>query len=70
MDQTAVIALADEPWFALFDAWFREAAAREALPDAMTLAISERRRAGRRPRDMVLLKDHGPDGFVFYDEHA
>ena len=51
--------------FALFDAWFAEASASEPNdPNAMALATAD---AGGRPSvRMVLLKGHGPDGFVFY----
>lgn len=51
--------------FAQFDAWFREA--REAEPsnsNAMTLATVSS--AGRPSTRVVLLKDHDPQGFVFY----
>lgn len=51
--------------FALFDDWFAEA--REAEPndpEAMALATADA--AGRPSVRMVLLKGHGPDGFVFY----
>ena len=50
---------------ALFEDWF--AAAREAEvndPDAMALATADD--DGRPSVRMVLLKAHGPDGFVFY----
>jgi len=51
--------------FALFDAWYREA--RETEPNdsnAMALATVS---ADLQPSvRMVLLKGHGPDGFVFY----
>ncbi|MBT5943668.1 MAG: pyridoxamine 5'-phosphate oxidase [Rhodospirillaceae bacterium] len=51
--------------FAQFDAWFQEAVAAEpTLPEAMTLATVSA--DGRPSTRMVLLKDHGPDGFVFY----
>lgn len=51
--------------FALFDAWFAEAQASEPNdPNAMALATAD---AGGRPSNrMVLLKGHGPAGFVFY----
>ena len=51
--------------FALFDEWFAEAQAGEANdPEAMALATAG---ADCRPSvRMVLLKGHGPDGFVFY----
>ena len=51
--------------FALFDKWFAQAAASEPNdPEAMALATSDA--AGNPSVRMVLLKDHGPDGFVFY----
>jgi pyridoxamine 5'-phosphate oxidase len=51
--------------FALFEEWFAEAKASEINdPNAMALATAD---AGGRPSSrMVLLKGHGPDGFVFY----
>lgn len=54
----------DDP-FALFDTWFAEARASEPNdPNAMALATVD---AQARPSArMVLLKGHGPDGFVFY----
>ena len=50
---------------ALFDAWFAEARASEPNdPNAMALATAT---PGAAPSlRMVLLKGHGPDGFVFY----
>ena len=54
----------DDP-FALFEAWYAEARASEPNdPDAMALATADA--AGRPSVRMVLLKGHGPDGFVFY----
>jgi pyridoxamine 5'-phosphate oxidase len=51
--------------FALFDAWFAEAQASEPNdPNAMALATVDGR--GQPSVRMVLLKGHGPDGFVFY----
>ena len=51
--------------FALFDEWFAEAKASEPNdPEAMALATADA--AGNPSVRMVLLKDHGPDGFVFY----
>ena len=50
---------------ALFDQWY--AGARESEPNdpsAMTLATANS--AGQPSARMVLLKGHGPDGFVFY----
>ncbi|KQT33348.1 pyridoxamine 5'-phosphate oxidase [Sphingomonas sp. Leaf412] len=56
--------MADDP-IALFDAWYAEARASEPNdPNAMALATADG--AGRPSVRMVLLKGHGPDGFVFY----
>ncbi|BAK64945.1 pyridoxine/pyridoxamine 5'-phosphate oxidase [Sphingobium sp. SYK-6] len=56
--------LAADP-FMLFDTWFGEAQASEpGDANAMTLATADAR--GRPSARMVLLKDHGPDGFTFY----
>ena len=56
--------MTDDP-FTLFDAWFAEARASEPNdPEAMALATAD---AGGVPAvRMVLLKGHGPGGFVFY----
>ena len=51
--------------FQLFDQWFAEARASEPSdPEAMALATADA--AGRPSVRMVLLKGHGPGGFVFY----
>jgi len=51
--------------FQLFDEWFAEARASEINdPEAMALATATTN--GRPSVRMVLLKGHGPDGFVFY----
>ena len=56
--------MSDDP-FALFDAWYAEARTSELNdPNAMALATADA--AGRPSVRMVLLKGHGPDGFVFY----
>ncbi len=58
------VAIDDDP-FLVFDRWFREAAAaglRE--PTAMSLATVDAQ--GLPDVRMVLLKGHGPKGFVFY----
>jgi len=56
--------MSDDP-ISLFDAWFAEAKASEANdPEAMALATVDS--DGRPSVRMVLLKGHGPDGFVFY----
>ena len=50
---------------ALFDTWFAEARTGEINdPEAMTLATADAQ--GGPAARMVLLKGHGPDGFVFY----
>jgi pyridoxamine 5'-phosphate oxidase len=56
--------MATDP-FALFDEWFAEARASESNdPEAMALATAG---ADGQPHvRMVLLKGHGPDGFVFF----
>ena len=56
--------MADDP-LALFDSWFAEAKASEPNdPDAKALATATP--DGRPSVRMVLLKDHGPQGFTFY----
>jgi pyridoxamine 5'-phosphate oxidase len=56
--------MATDP-FDLFDAWFTEARESEPNdPEAMALATADR--AGSPSVRMVLLKGHGPAGFVFY----
>jgi pyridoxamine 5'-phosphate oxidase len=51
--------------FTLFDQWFAEARAVEVNdPEAMALATADA--SGQPSVRMVLLKDHGPDGFTFY----
>jgi pyridoxamine 5'-phosphate oxidase len=60
--------LADDP-FTQFAAWFEEArAAAVDVPEAMTLATATR--DGQPSARMVLLKDHGPEGFVFFTGFA
>ncbi len=51
--------------FALFDAWYAEARASE-INDSNAMAIATSDAEGRLGLRMVLLKGHGPDGFVFY----
>jgi pyridoxamine 5'-phosphate oxidase len=56
--------MATDP-FTLFDEWFAEARASEINdPEAMALATADA--AGQPSARAVLLKGHGPDGFVFY----
>lgn len=50
---------------AIFDEWLAEARAAEVNdPEAMALATADA--TGQPSVRMVLLKGHGPDGFVFY----
>ncbi len=51
--------------FALFDAWYREARGTE-LNDSNAMALATATPDGLPSVRMVLLKGHGPDGFVFY----
>jgi pyridoxamine 5'-phosphate oxidase len=57
--------LPDSDPFALFDAWFAEALASEPN-DANAMALATATPDGRPSARMVLLKGHGPEGFVFY----
>lgn len=56
--------MTDDP-FALFDDWFAEARASEPN-DANAMALATTTPDGHPSLRMVLLKGHGPDGFVFY----
>jgi len=51
--------------FQLFDAWFAEARASE-VNDAEAMALATAGALGQPSVRMVLLKGHGPEGFVFY----
>ena len=53
---------------ALFDTWYAEARASE-INDSNAMALATADAAGRIGVRMVLLKGHGPDGFVFYTNH-
>lgn len=56
--------MATDP-FALFDEWFADARAAEINdPDSVSLATADA--TGQPSVRMVLLKGHGPEGFVFY----
>ena len=63
--QTSEHAIPGTDPFDIFDAWFADAKANEPNdPNAMALATAT---PGAAPSvRMVLLKGHGPDGFVFY----
>ncbi len=56
--------MTDDP-FALFDTWFGEARASEPN-DANAMALATATPGAAPSIRMVLLKGHGPDGFVFY----
>ena len=58
--------LADNP-FAQFAAWFEEAGKVVDAPEVMTIATATA--DGRPSARMLLLKDHGPDGFVFFSSY-
>ncbi|HEX7781291.1 MAG TPA: pyridoxamine 5'-phosphate oxidase [Sphingobium sp.] len=51
--------------FALFDAWYAEARESE-VNDSNAMALATADALGRPSVRMVLLKGHGPEGFVFY----
>ena len=61
--------MSDDP-LALFDGWYAEARASEPN-DSNAMALATADAAGRPSVRMVLLKGHGPDGFVFYtNQHS
>ncbi|OQW78416.1 MAG: pyridoxamine 5'-phosphate oxidase [Proteobacteria bacterium ST_bin13] len=51
--------------FDLFDSWYAEARTSE-INDSNAMALATSNAEGRLGLRMVLLKGHGPDGFVFY----
>jgi len=51
--------------FSLFESWFAEARASE-INDSNAMTIATTGADGQPSARMVLLKGHGPDGFVFY----
>ncbi|MGC4253136.1 MAG: pyridoxamine 5'-phosphate oxidase [Sphingobium sp.] len=51
--------------FALFDDWYGEARQSE-INDSNAMALATADERGRPSVRMVLLKGHGPDGFIFY----
>lgn len=62
-----LMAEAPDP-IALFEQWFGEARATEPdVPEAVALATATPR--GQPSIRMVLLKDHGPQGFTFFTDH-
>lgn len=56
--------MTDDP-FALFDSWFAEARTSEPN-DSNAMALATTTPDGHPSLRMVLLKGHGPDGFIFY----
>ncbi|HWJ70071.1 MAG TPA: pyridoxamine 5'-phosphate oxidase [Sphingobium sp.] len=63
-DAAHATTVTDDP-FALFDQWL--GAARGSEPnDANAMALATADAQGRPSVRMVLLKGHGPDGFIFY----
>ncbi len=62
---SAADAIPDSDPFALFDAWLAEAQATEPN-DHNAMALATATADGLPSVRMVLLKGHGPDGFVFY----
>lgn len=56
--------MTDDP-FALFDQWLAEARTSEPN-DGNAMALATATPDGRPSVRMVLLKGHGPDGFIFY----
>jgi len=54
----------DDP-IALFDDWYAEAKAAE-INDADAMAVATAAANGQPSVRMVLLKGHGPEGFIFY----
>lgn len=59
--------MADDP-FALFDEWYARARETE-INDSNAMALATADAAGHPSVRMVLLKGHGPDGFVFYTNY-
>ncbi len=59
--------MTDDP-FTLFDQWYDAARAREPN-DSNAMALATVDAAGQPAVRMVLLKGHGPDGFIFYTNH-
>ena len=56
--------VSDDP-FTLFQTWFAQARASEPN-DSNAMALATADAAGQPSVRMVLLKGHGPDGFIFY----
>jgi pyridoxamine 5'-phosphate oxidase len=65
LDEQSVSIIPDSDPFALFDAWYVEARETE-LNDSNAMALATATPSGAPSVRMVLLKGHGPEGFVFY----
>ncbi|MBY0618930.1 pyridoxamine 5'-phosphate oxidase [Sphingomonas ursincola] len=59
--------MADDP-FSLFDDWYIKARETE-INDSNAMALATADAEGRPSVRMVLLKGHGPDGFIFYTNY-
>ena len=59
--------MADNP-FALFDEWYAQARETE-INDSNAMALATANEQGHPSVRMVLLKGHGPDGFIFYTNY-
>ncbi|WP_017670423.1 pyridoxamine 5'-phosphate oxidase [Blastomonas sp. AAP53] len=59
--------MADDP-FALFDTWYAQARETE-INDSNAMALATANEQGHPSVRMVLLKGHGPDGFIFYTNY-
>lgn len=55
--------------FVQFERWFREANER-GVPQAEAMAVATSTPDGRPSVRMVLLKEHGPEGFAFYTNYG
>lgn len=55
--------------FVQFERWFGEAV-EHGVPQAEAMAVATATRDGRPSVRMVLLKEHGPEGFVFYTNYG
>lgn len=55
--------------FRQFERWFAEARER-GVPQAEAMAVATAGAGGQPTLRMVLLKEHGPEGFVFYTNHG
>lgn len=59
--------MAQDP-FSLFDIWYAQARETE-INDSNAMALATADAEGRPSVRMVLLKGHGPDGFIFYTNY-